>query len=47
MESSQSLIDAYSQGYKDGWQSVPGSGAAAASYQLRQSAIPHRGEICL
>jgi hypothetical protein len=27
MESSQTLIDAYTQGYKDGWQSVPGSGA--------------------
>jgi hypothetical protein len=26
MESSQAIIDAYTQGYKDGWQSVPGSG---------------------
>jgi len=28
MESTQAIIDAYVQGYKDGWQSVPGSGAA-------------------
>jgi hypothetical protein len=26
MESSQAIIDAYRQGYTDGWQSVPGSG---------------------
>jgi hypothetical protein len=28
MESGQALIDAYTNGYKDGWQSVPGSGEA-------------------
>ena len=26
MLSSQATIEAYTQGYKDGWQSVPGSG---------------------